>query len=158
MTFPFIRLHENESIFDRLLELGAKSNDGSGIRFRRKLADAVRCDEEFMNCLSSVKCVDCYAELQQKGIDWAGVTTDTSCSDVVDYLAQGGHCQEVARDSAAKKIFCGTYDSCVVWEDVNEDDDSPAPDDDAIATVNCTALKECDWPGIHKSFIGDGVW
>lgn len=155
----YCSLHEQEDIFDRLVEKGLKNND-SGIRFRRKLgvdAPDAKCDVQFLSCLGNEKCVNCFAELQDKGIDWAGVTPDTSCDDAVEILAAGGHCKGVAKDSSAKKIFCGTYDSCVVWEDENTNDDEAASDDDIVA-INCTALTECDWPGIHKSFIGDGVW
>jgi hypothetical protein len=50
-------------------------------------------------------------------------------------------------------LFCKTFDACVIWDDDNDDNDE-IPDD---GWVNCTALTSCEWEGMHKNWIGDGV-
>lgn len=104
-----------------------------------------------------MKCVDCFATLELEEIDWTGVAPDTECKDVVDFLQAGGHCQRLGNDKGAVEIFCNTFNSCVVWEvEGTDDDEVPAPEDDKD-WVNCTALTECDWPGIKKTWLGDSI-
>jgi hypothetical protein len=77
---------------------------------------------------------------------------------VVAFLIDGGHCDKLKDEQDATDIFCNTFNACVVWEDDGdyaEDDDMPAEQDENW--VNCTALTECDWEGMKKNWIGDGV-
>ena len=110
------------------------------------------CDSAFMGCLPNNKCVDCFSDLQTEEVDWASVSTDTDCLDVVKFLNDGGHCVSLKSDSAAKDVFCKTFDSCVVWDD-DEDEDY----ENHEQYVNCAALASCEWDGMHPSFLGDGV-
>jgi hypothetical protein len=73
------------------------------------------CDSSFLSCLPSMGCVDCFATLELEKIDWAGVTPDTECSDVVTFLMEGGHCTKLKNDKDATRTFCNTFNACVVW-------------------------------------------
>jgi hypothetical protein len=128
-------------------------NEHSSSNAHRYLEDQPACDAAFLNCLPNEKCIDCFATLQTEGIDWASVVKYTPCTDVVSVLTKGGHCNYLSGDASATQVFCDTFDSCVVWEDADQDDDY----ENHESYVNCTALKECYWDGIHPSFIGDGV-
>ena len=107
------------------------------------------CDSKFVQCLPNTKCTSCFETLSLESIDWTGVTAGTSCTDVVKFLVDGGHCTSLDGDNIATKFFCQTFNACVVWDD---DDDV----DDAY-TVDCADLTECNWEGIHKNWVGDGV-
>lgn len=116
------------------------------------------CDASFVQCLPSAKCIDCFATLEMEAIDWTGVSQGTACVDVVSFLIKGGHCNSLDGDSAATDLFCKTFDACVIWND----DDSYADDDgydpsNEEGWVNCTALAKCEWEGMHRNWIGDGV-
>ena len=127
-----------------------------GIKFRQlaTVDDQLACDSAFLECLPAEKCLDCFVTLQTQGIDWTSVASGTPCTDVVKFLTDGKHCVQLKDDSVARDIFCKTFDACVVWDDDEMSDDQFANDE---GYVNCTALTECNWPGIHRNFIGDGV-
>jgi hypothetical protein len=110
------------------------------------------CDVAFIGCLKSDECIKCFSSLQTEGIDWASVTPETPCKDVVNFLFDGGHCTNLKGDPASLDTFCTTFDSCVVW-----DDDNDANKKDNSTNVDCSKLTECNWPGFHPSFIGNGV-
>jgi hypothetical protein len=114
------------------------------------------CDAAFLGCLPNDNCVQCFSALQTEGIDWASVTKETPCVDVVKFLTDGNHCTSLLSDKPARDIFCRTFNACVVWDDDvwSNDDAFPA---DGEMSINCTALTECNWKGMHPSFIGDGV-
>jgi hypothetical protein len=114
------------------------------------------CDSSFLQCLPDFNCVDCFATLESEGIDWTGVTPDLPCFDVVQFLLGGGHCTALEGEKDSIDTFCGTFEACVVWSDESGDDgdDQFIPDE---AWVNCTALTECDWPGMKQSWLGDGM-
>jgi hypothetical protein len=131
-------------------------NEHSSSNAHRHLEDQQACDAAFLNCLPNEKCIECFATLQTEGIDWASVTGNTPCTDVVSFLTEGGHCTYLSSDEAATKVFCNTFESCVVWDE----GDSDQEDDDYEnheSYVNCTALTSCTWDGFHPSFISDGV-
>jgi len=48
------------------------------------------CDVAFIDCLKSEECIKCFSALQTEGIDWASVTPETPCKDVVSFLFDGG--------------------------------------------------------------------
>jgi hypothetical protein len=109
-----------------------------------------------MECLPDAGCLDCFGQLELEQIDWTGVTPDTTCDGVVKTLTDKGHCALLVSDANSKSIFCNTFKSCVVWEGFGEDDDM-VPDEDDEGFVNCTALTECNWTGMHKGWVGDGI-
>lgn len=115
------------------------------------------CDVQFISCLSSVNCIDCFETLAVEEIDWTGVAGGTSCSDVIQFLSNGNHCTSLNGDMYAKQTFCDAFDACVIWDDdsyMQFDDDDEYLDDD---TVDCDSLIECEWVGMHTSWVGDGV-
>eukprot|EP00529_Nitzschia_sp_RCC80_P002204 CAMPEP_0113481800 /NCGR_PEP_ID=MMETSP0014_2-20120614/22592_1 /TAXON_ID=2857 /ORGANISM="Nitzschia sp." /LENGTH=897 /DNA_ID=CAMNT_0000375301 /DNA_START=45 /DNA_END=2738 /DNA_ORIENTATION=+ /assembly_acc=CAM_ASM_000159 len=116
------------------------------------------CDGQFIQCLPNAKCVDCFATLETEDIDWTGVSSGTSCDDVVGFLMDGNHCKNLKNDETAKNLFCNVFDACVVWDEDNggsgydNDDEIFDPD-----YVDCSKLTECYWEGMHDNWIGDGV-
>jgi len=114
----------------------------------RHLDEDDACDSKFMFCLPSVNCMNCFETLALEDIDWIGVALGTSCSDVIQFLTKGGHCTSLIGDAVATNIFCETFNACVVWDD----DDEVDPD-----AVDCASLTECEWMGMHKGWVGDGV-
>ena len=127
----------------------------------RRLEDG-QCDAKFIYCLNNSRCISCFQTLAVEDIDWTGIARGTSCSDVIQFLTDGGHCTSLVGDVDASQTFCTTFDACVVWTDdddfYNYDDaiepDRPGKDDN---TIDCASLTECDWEGIHKNWVGDGV-
>lgn len=122
---------------------------------RRQLDETDACDSKFIDCLPNNKCIQCFETLAIEDIDWTGVASGTSCSDVIGFLTKGGHCTNLPGDVVASNIFCQAFDACVIWTD----DDGYIDDDDAAGEdkVDCEALTECDWEGIHPGWVGDGV-
>jgi hypothetical protein len=116
------------------------------------------CDASFVQCIPNDKCISCFTTLEMEDIDWTGVTPGTKCPDVVSFLTNGGHCKTLEGDTDATDLFCKTFDACVIWNDDdyygNDDEWDPSQEE---GWVNCTALTNCDWDGIHRNWIGDGV-
>lgn len=48
------------------------------------------CDVAFIDCLKNDQCIKCFSSLQSEGIDWASVTPETPCKDVLNFLFDGG--------------------------------------------------------------------
>lgn len=126
----------------------------------------IACDHAFLKCLPNDKCSNCFEDLYAKKIDWASVTPDTPCEDVLEVLAKGGHCEYLQGDDESTKDFCNTFNACALWTDEDDDEDDDLDDDDAFipagaggnsSVIDCYNLTSCDWPGFHKSFIGDGI-
>ena len=114
------------------------------------------CDAAFLSCLQDTQCTLCFTSLQEEGIDWASVTPETPCDDVTKLLFAGGHCTSLQSDHAGMDIFCNTFNSCIVWDD--DDWSGGGGENGANSTgVDCSTLTQCDWPGFHRSFLGDGV-
>jgi len=109
------------------------------------------CDMAFFNCLSSSPCFDCFMEMKEKDVDWTGVSQDTKCETVTDSLAKAGLCASLGTGEN-RNLFCDAFQACVYFDDT---DDDQYEDDDGW--MDCSALTECNWPGIHASFVGDGV-
>jgi len=123
----------------------------------RHLEQDEACDAKFMSCLPNTKCINCFETLALEEIDWTGVTSDTTCSDVVQYLTDGGHCSSLDGDEVATNTFCETFDACVAWDDNDDDYTGGKGRGDDDDTFDCASLAECEWEGMHKGWIGDGV-
>ncbi|GKZ00759.1 hypothetical protein MPSEU_001027700 [Mayamaea pseudoterrestris] len=142
----------------------SSSNNNHHLRSLESTSDTLTCDAAFMNCLEVSQCVDCFLQLQTRDIDWASVTQDTPCSDVVSFLNNNQLCMNVKKSTASMDQFCQTFDSCVNWDDddgyKNGDDENNSQrgsDDDVQPYVDCSKLTKCEWEGFHPSFIGNGI-
>jgi len=141
-------------------ELPDEIEDGSPTKGTRHAAGTQEsCDAAFLNCMPHTKCLTCFSTMQEQDVDWASVKPKTPCSDVISFLHDSGKCQELDSDQTERDIFCTTFDNCVVWDDMaggnaggNADED-----EDGGAAIDCDSLTECDWEGIHKGFLGDGI-
>ena len=102
------------------------------------------CDSAFLSCLPSLGCIDCFATLELEKIDWAGVTSETECSDVVSFLNNGGHCSKLVGDREATKTFCNTFNACIVWTD-NGTGGSADPSDQEGKTAQ---YHDFDWEAL----------
>lgn len=116
------------------------------------------CDKTLLVCLPEQECADCFRYLYQESIDWGTVTPETSCDDVLGFLAKKDYCKDMHDDTKAKEAFCDSFNACAVWEEDDEDDSGKknGGDGEDPDRIDCNALTGCDWPGIHKSFLGDG--
>lgn len=65
-------------------------------------------------------------------------------------------CTQLKGDAPSIDTFCNTFDSCVVWDDDNGSGSDKKGSDNSTA-IDCSTLTECNWPGFHPSFLGDGV-
>jgi len=132
---------------------------------RQAAASQQSCDSAFLNCMPHDKCLGCFATMQENDVDWASVKPETPCTDVINFLMENGKCNDLENDQSEKDVFCSTFDNCVVWDDPVPDasdrsggnSEGDADDGGEALLVDCDSLTECDWPGIHKSFIGDGI-
>jgi len=115
---------------------------------------AKNCDIAFYDCLTSSTCTDCFYEMKTKDIDWTGVTESTDCDVVVPILTKAGMCTRLPDSERDKQLFCDAFHACVYFDDEDDQDDEDGNDNDKI---DCNALTECEWPGYHESFVGDGV-
>jgi hypothetical protein len=124
---------------------------------RRTAGGDDSCDYAFINCLSDENCVNCFTELDDNGVNWAGVTVDTTCSDVLSLLHGNGHCKVIKEESNNMDVFCNTYNACGVWNSDDLVDDQMIDDYSEDGEPDCNSLKSCSWNGIHEGFIGDGI-
>jgi hypothetical protein len=62
------------------------------------------CDFAFLSCLPNEDCLECFEQLGAKDINWAAVTTETSCSDVIDILVKSGHCVNLPNSGVTPSI------------------------------------------------------
>lgn len=122
----------------------------SKMRQLRRLDDSdMSCDAAFLGCLKEDACVECFVELEAKDIDWASVSSETPCSQVVQILNKKDHCTQLRKNFGGQEIFCKTFDSCVNWEDET--------DKQSDNKIKCQELKECKWDGMHEQWLGDGI-
>lgn len=144
----------------RLTFLPSKGTADVSTKQRRRLQsggdEQERCDSAFLNCMPHAKCITCFATMQADDVDWASVPANTPCPDVIKFLSAKGKCTDLQNDQAERDVFCNTFDSCVIWEDEDDDPDDGEGDGDETQP-DCDALTECDWPGKHPSFLGNGV-
>lgn len=112
------------------------------------------CDTAFFRCLDSDACYDCFNQMRDNEVDWSSVTDGTKCDIVLSSLDNAHLCTTLGSGND-KKLFCEAFEACVVFDDDNTWNNN---NDDADGTfLDCSKLTECDWKGIHRSFIGDGV-
>ena len=104
------------------------------------------CDIAFFDCVAQDVCSSCFFEMTTNAIDWTGVTQNTECSSVVATLQKNKYCKSLTESN--QDAFCKTFHSCVVFDNRSSGKNR---------TVDCDALTECKWEGMHSSFIGDGV-
>jgi hypothetical protein len=110
-------------------------------------SENMECDAAFFECVVIKECASCFDQMQMNSVDWAGVTQNTECDTVVTTLQKNNLCKSLGPNNKDK--FCDTFKSCVEFDDK----ESKGKED----TLDCSALTKCDWPGIHSSFVGDGV-
>jgi len=120
------------------------------------------CDYAFIKCLSQESCIKCFQDLEDEGVNWAGISLNTPCQDVIKLLNENNHCMHLADNGKELDTFCSTFNVCAVWEDDDEyyEDANKEEDeltDDFFPDVDCDSLKQCEWDGMHSYFIGDGV-
>ncbi|KAL7545476.1 hypothetical protein ACHAWF_008825 [Thalassiosira exigua] len=122
------------------------------------------CDASFFKCMLSAKCHSCFKTIQEEKIDWTNIVPETPCQEVLGLLVSGGHCTDIRwAGHKAHNLFCATFDSCMVWDESEGDGETnrgPAKTHSEAApndVIDCTSLKECNWPGMHEHFLGDGV-
>jgi hypothetical protein len=111
------------------------------------------CDAAFLDCLKDDQCVDCFVELETKEIDWASVAPNTPCTNVVKFLNAKDNCKGLQSGAASADAFCKTFDACVDWGDESNDNGGNSNPDQ----IDCKTLTECEFPGMHSQFIGDGI-
>jgi len=112
------------------------------------------CDAAFVQCLPNAKCTGCFEDMATADIDWAGVVPGIACEDVLTFLLDAGQCKSLQGDRIAASVFCRAFTGCVIWDD----DDIVDDDDDANDNkIDCSALTECKWEGMHTNWLGDGV-
>ena len=81
-----------------------------------------------------------------------GVPEDQQCNDVIVFLKRKNICMHLT-GNGSKDLFCKVFDACKEEASERPDRKDGGSDDE----LDCDALTECDWPGIKKEFIGDGV-
>jgi hypothetical protein len=148
---------EQLSVKPNFLSPSSENEEG-----RRRLEDKqVACDQAFLGqCMPMAGCVSCFATLQTEGIDWATVTPDTPCHDVVDFLFNGNYCTDMKGNNLVIDAFCKTFDVCVAWYEGGNGKSSGGNSGGSSGNetkVDCSTLTECNWEGFHRGFIGDGI-
>lgn len=113
----------------------------------------MNCDGAFLGCMHNDACAACFLELRDYEIDWATVTKSTPCEEIAAFLQTEKICKKLKDNHAAMTAFCQTYHSCVFWKSGSDEKKKK----DEGKQVDCDSLKECQWEGMHESFIGDGV-
>lgn len=117
-----------------------------------------KCDTAFIKCVINPECRSCFNGMEENDVDWTNVVPDTPCQDVLGFLHSAGHCTALRGvGNEDVETFCGAFDSCVMWEEDEEEEtwDEEHPDDKEY--MDCSKLKECKWEGMHQQFLGDGI-
>jgi hypothetical protein len=154
------RLTNDETPIPRAVPAFGSASDRTAVHphFHRLLEDTGNedlCDAAFLGCLQDDPCVDCFVELETKEIDWASVAPNTPCADVVKFLNAKDNCKSLASGAAVAAVpFCKTFDACVDWGDENGNNSNS---NNADQKIDCKALTDCEFPGIHAQFLGDGI-
>lgn len=144
------------------LQLANDSGNNNYQQQRRSLGESVdyKCDTAFLKCILSPVCRSCFNSMEENDVDWTNVVPDTPCSDVMGFLHSAGHCTDLQGGVGSEdgETFCAAFDSCVMWEDDDEEDiwDKEHPDD-SDEYMDCSKLTECKWEGMHEQFLGDGI-
>lgn len=132
------------------------NNSGTQRRNQQDFSKEENCDQSLLTCLPEQECADCFRYLYSENIDWGTVTPETSCDEVLGFLEARSYCKGMhdPSESDAKDAFCNSFNACAVWENGEAADDGSENEDPN--RIDCNALTDCDWPGIHRGFIGDG--
>lgn len=113
---------------------------------------STKCDAAFFDCIGRQSCNSCYIDMETHDIDWAVISKDSQCETILGTLQSKGFCKSLGTgQSEDRDAFCKTFTACVVF------DNGTPPDDKSKKALDCSALTTCDWEGMHKSFLGDGV-
>lgn len=115
------------------------------------------CDQAFFKCMPNDECLDCFSTLSEAEIDWATVTEETPCTDVIDFLIQKGYCSGLKNSNDAQDAFCAAFNACVPWYESKNKPDNQAGDNSTDVKIDCSTLTECNWDGFKPFFIGDGI-
>lgn len=146
-------VHEKRESMHRILKAIEGHAEGKPAfpAFMNRRLDDNLCDARFISCIDNDKCRGCFDSLSVGDVDWTGVAPGMECSEVVGFLSKAGHCSDLLNDKVASRIFCNTFESCVIWTD----DDAFDDDDDTL--IDCSALTECYWEGMDANWLGDGI-
>jgi len=129
----------------------------------RNLADdantdlELACDQAFFKCMPNIECVTCFSDLSQGEVDWATVTEETPCTDVIDYLTEKGYCNDLKKNNAGQDAFCAAFNACVPWYESKDKPDNGDGGNSTDVDIDCSILTECNWEGFHRGFLGDGI-
>eukprot|EP00554_Chaetoceros_debilis_P001716 CAMPEP_0194085068 /NCGR_PEP_ID=MMETSP0149-20130528/16204_1 /TAXON_ID=122233 /ORGANISM="Chaetoceros debilis, Strain MM31A-1" /LENGTH=889 /DNA_ID=CAMNT_0038767871 /DNA_START=1 /DNA_END=2670 /DNA_ORIENTATION=- len=116
------------------------------------------CDVQFMACIQSDSCTQCFADMTEKKVDWSIIAPNTPCDNVLNALTNQGICTGLIKPEAAvdHDTFCKTFDSCIIWNE-GDNDDEEQDDKKEEDKIDCDALTSCDFDGYKESYIGDGI-
>lgn len=140
-----------------------KGSEARSVKARRSLdgdAPEDSCDYAFIKCLSQESCITCFQDLEDFGVNWAGVSLNTPCQDVIKLLGDNNHCTNLADNAQELDAFCNTFNVCAVWEDDDEyayEEEDDSLNDDFFQDLDCDSLTKCEWKGMHSYFLGDGL-
>lgn len=127
------------------------NNDGSLVQKDTvSSSPLMTCDKALGICLGFESCMNCFTEMKDNDVDWATVSSDVSCQHALPYIYQHGHCQSLKSDINAEASFCNAFKSCVVAN-------ATPKKNTQNNTIDCSKLTSCDFEGIHKQFLGDGI-
>mmetsp|Transcript_5368 Transcript_5368/g.10235 ORF Transcript_5368/g.10235 Transcript_5368/m.10235 type:complete len:993 (-) Transcript_5368:124-3102(-) len=128
------------------------------------------CDVQFMECLRHPNCVSCFQDFDEKDIDWSIIAPNTPCDNVLNAIvSKTGTCSNLMNDNVERNVFCQTFDSCVIWKQDNSNTPDRGADDlqnsikednghnDNDDHIDCDTLSSCDWKGMKRGYIGDGI-
>lgn len=142
----------NASSFPSMIAQNKQSQEGHTTRRLEDGTIEMNCDGAFLGCMGNAQCAACFSQMNDYEIDWASVASDTPCAEVVAFLKEENICVGLSGDKIATTAFCQTFHSCAFWTRNKDDSET----DDGV-WMDCGKLKECNWEGMHVSFIGDGI-
>jgi len=126
-------------------------------RRRRTQADGndepVMCDAALGQCMGEVECLKCFTDLKENEVNWASVTSGLPCEDALKTMYDAGHCTALQNLPKAESAFCVAFNACIRSQETTPSN----PSKNATAAIDCDKLETCDFPGIHKQFLGDGI-
>jgi hypothetical protein len=99
----FRRRHVSLVHPDRLGNVNDRRNEEGGV------TQEADCDQALLSCLPEEKCAACFGYLYGEDVDWGTVTPETSCDDVLGFLAKKNYCQDMHTDQGAKDAFCNAF-------------------------------------------------
>ena len=107
-----------------------------------------------VRCTDYENCFSCFDELTNKDIDWATLPDQLDCQSILIVMKSGNHCiQLVDTDMDGQKVFCNAITACV--NPNREHHESMIGPN--VTNLDCSKLLSCDFDGIHKQFLGDGI-